>query len=129
MGEAGEASLLSPIIIVGVAPLPWAINQKLRPRNLLLLDSPKVHETILKHSRSRFSMGAKSPRGRALILSTRSTNQEIAMTAIAKAFVNVIPAISPDVDMFKAIALFCGAGLCVSLILASFGLDIGADFF
>jgi len=51
------------------------------------------------------------------------------MTAIAKAFSNVLPAISPDVDMFKAVALFCGAGLCVSLLLACYGLDIGADFF
>jgi hypothetical protein len=33
------------------------------------------------------------------------------MTAIAKAFVNAIPAISPDVDILKTVAMFCGAGL------------------
>jgi hypothetical protein len=37
------------------------------------------------------------------------------MTAIAKAFSNVIPAISPDVDILKTVALFCGVGLVVSL--------------
>jgi hypothetical protein len=51
------------------------------------------------------------------------------MTAVAKAFVNVIPAISPDIDILKAVALLCGAGLCVSLLLASYGLDLGAGFF
>jgi hypothetical protein len=40
------------------------------------------------------------------------------MTAIAKAFLNVIPAISPDVDILKTVALFCGVGLVVSLLLA-----------
>jgi hypothetical protein len=58
----------------------------------------------------------------------RST-QEIAMTAIAKAFSNAIPAISPDFDILKTVAVFCGAGLCVSLILISYGLDLSAGFF
>jgi hypothetical protein len=51
------------------------------------------------------------------------------MTAIAKAFVNAIPAISPDVDILKTVAMFCGAGLSVSLIFASYGLDLSAGFF
>jgi hypothetical protein len=59
----------------------------------------------------------------------RSTNQEIAMTAIAKAFSNVIPAISPNVDILKILALFCGAALCVSLLMASYGLDMSVGFF
>jgi hypothetical protein len=57
------------------------------------------------------------------------TNEEIAMTAIAKAFSNVIPAISPDVDILKTVALFCGTGLFVSLLLASYGLDMSVGFF
>jgi hypothetical protein len=51
------------------------------------------------------------------------------MTAIARAFVNAIPAISPDVETLKMVAVFCGIGLVVSLILASYGLDLGVDFF
>jgi hypothetical protein len=51
------------------------------------------------------------------------------MTAIAKAFVNAIPAISPDVDILRTVAMFCGAGLFVSLIFASYGLDLSAGFF
>ena len=51
------------------------------------------------------------------------------MTAIAKMFSNVIPAISPDFDILKTVALFCAIGLCVSLILASYGLDLSAGFF
>jgi hypothetical protein len=57
------------------------------------------------------------------------TNQEIAMTAIAKALSNALPAISPDVDILKTIALFCGVGLFVSLLVASYGLDMSAGFF
>jgi hypothetical protein len=42
------------------------------------------------------------------------------MTAIAKALLsNVVSTYSPDVDIFKTIALFCGVGLLVSLLLAA----------
>jgi hypothetical protein len=59
----------------------------------------------------------------------QSTTQDIAMAAIAKALSNVIPAISPDFDNLKTVAVFCGIGLSVSLILASYGLDLSAGFF
>ena len=49
------------------------------------------------------------------------------MTAIAKAFSNA--AISPDIDVLKTVALFCGAGLVVSLLVASYGLDMSIGFF
>jgi hypothetical protein len=43
------------------------------------------------------------------------------MTAIAKAFSNVIPAISPDVDILKTVGLFCGVALVVSSLLLAGG--------
>jgi hypothetical protein len=104
-------------------------KRKLRHQNLLLIDSPQLHETVLKHSRSRFSVDAKSSRDRPSTSWIRPTTQEIAMTAIPKALSNVIPAISPDFDILKTVAVFCGVGLCVSLILASYGLDLSAGFF
>lgn len=58
-----------------------------------------------------------------------ATNQEIAMTAIAKAFSNAIPAISPDINFVKVVALFCGAALVVCVLRASYGLDMSAGFF
>jgi hypothetical protein len=59
-----------------------------------------------------------------------STKQEIAMTAIAKAFSNIVsPAISPDTDTVKTLVMFCGVGLFVSVLLASYGLDLSAGFF
>ena len=51
------------------------------------------------------------------------------MTAIAKVFSNAIPAISPDVDILKMVAVLCGIGLVVSLMIASYGLDLSAGFF
>ncbi len=39
------------------------------------------------------------------------------MTAIAKAFSHPVSTESPEVDIFKTIALFCGAGLLVSSLL------------
>jgi hypothetical protein len=41
------------------------------------------------------------------------------VTAIAKALSSVIFADSPDLDIVKTIALFCGIGLLVSLVLAA----------
>jgi hypothetical protein len=43
------------------------------------------------------------------------------MTAIAKAFSNMIPAISPDVDILKAVGRFCGVALVVLLLLLAGG--------
>ena len=34
-----------------------------------------------------------------------------------------------DTDMLTIVALFCGAGLAVSLICASYGLDLSPGFF
>ena len=51
------------------------------------------------------------------------------MTAIVKAFSNTILVISSDFDILKAVAAFCGVGLVVSLLLASYGLDMSAGFF
>jgi hypothetical protein len=51
------------------------------------------------------------------------------MTAIVKAFSNAIPAISSDLDILKTVVIFSGVGLAVSLLLASYGLDLSAGFF
>ena len=45
------------------------------------------------------------------------------MTAIARALLNTIPAISSDIDNLETVALFSGAGLLISLCLAFSGLD------
>jgi hypothetical protein len=51
------------------------------------------------------------------------------MTAIVKAFSNANPAIWPDFDILRAVATFCGVGLVVFLLLASYGLDLSPGFF
>jgi hypothetical protein len=49
------------------------------------------------------------------------------MTAIARVLSRAT-GINVDVETLKTIALFCGVGLVVSLLLASYGLDITAGF-
>jgi hypothetical protein len=34
-----------------------------------------------------------------------------------------------DVEILKTVAMFCGVGLFVSLLLATYGLDLSAGFF
>jgi hypothetical protein len=52
------------------------------------------------------------------------------MAAIAKLLYRRFPdTTSFDVDILKAIALFCGIGLMLSLIVASYGLDLSPGFF
>lgn len=50
------------------------------------------------------------------------------MTAIARAFSSAFPAISSDADSLGTVALFCGVGLLVSLLLVSAGLDLSVGF-
>jgi hypothetical protein len=35
----------------------------------------------------------------------------------------------PDVDMLGMVEMFCGAGLVVALLLATYGLDMSIEFF
>jgi hypothetical protein len=50
------------------------------------------------------------------------------MAAIARARSRVTGT-QVDVETIKTLAIFCGVGLTVSLILASYGFDLSAGFF
>ena len=50
------------------------------------------------------------------------------MTAIAQALSRVRVTIN-DVETLKQLALFCGAGLLVSLLLLTWGLDLSPGLF
>jgi hypothetical protein len=51
------------------------------------------------------------------------------MTAIASVLARVFSASSPQTDALKLVALFCGAGLLVSLLLMTYGVDLSPGFF
>lgn len=50
------------------------------------------------------------------------------MAAIAKVLSRA-SRIEIDVETLKTLAIFCGAGLFVSLLFASYGLDLSRGFF
>jgi hypothetical protein len=54
--------------------------------------------------------------------------QEIATTAIAQALSRAFRS-ADEFDILKQIALFCGAGLLVSLVCLTYGLDLSPGFF
>jgi hypothetical protein len=51
------------------------------------------------------------------------------MAAIARVLSRAFPGSNVEVETLKIIALFCGVGLVVSLLLATIGLDMSAGFF
>jgi len=51
------------------------------------------------------------------------------MAAIAKAFSRVFHTASDQSETLKQLAILCGVGLLVSLLLMAYGLDISAGFF
>ena len=51
------------------------------------------------------------------------------MTAIARVLSRAFPATQGDIETLKTIAMFCGAGLVVSLLLATYGVDLSPGFF
>ena len=50
------------------------------------------------------------------------------MTAIAQALSRALVTVR-DVETLKQLAMFCGAGLLVSLLLLTWGLDLSPGFF
>ncbi len=50
------------------------------------------------------------------------------MTAIAQALSRMFVTVS-EVEALKQFALFCGAGLLVSLLMMTYGIDLSPGFF
>jgi hypothetical protein len=50
------------------------------------------------------------------------------MAALARTFARLTGA-QIDVETLKTLAMFCGVGLTVSLMVASYGVDLSAGFF
>jgi hypothetical protein len=51
------------------------------------------------------------------------------MAAIARVLSRAFPGTQVDIEALKSIAMLCGAGLLVSLLLATYGLDLSPGFF
>jgi hypothetical protein len=51
------------------------------------------------------------------------------MTAAIARVLSRISGTEVEFETLKAIAIFCGVGLLVSLLVASYGLDLSAGFF
>jgi hypothetical protein len=57
------------------------------------------------------------------------SNMEVALTTIAKAAFSIAPATETRFDALKTITMFCAAGLIISVLLASYGVDLGSGLF
>jgi hypothetical protein len=51
------------------------------------------------------------------------------MAAIARALSRAFPANQVEIETLKTIVMFCGVGLVVSLLMATYGLDMSVGFF
>jgi hypothetical protein len=51
------------------------------------------------------------------------------MAAIVRAITHALSDTNIDIEILKTIAMFCAVGLTVSLLLATYGLDLSAGFF
>jgi hypothetical protein len=51
------------------------------------------------------------------------------MTTLARVFSSYVSGVDVQTEILKTIAIFCGAGLFVSLLFASYGLDLSPGFF
>lgn len=51
------------------------------------------------------------------------------MAAIARALSRTFPDTKFNIEILKTIAMFFGVGLTVSLLIASYGLDLSVGFF
>lgn len=51
------------------------------------------------------------------------------MTTIARILTRRVPAPQAEADILKQVALFCCAGLLVSLLMMTYGVDLSPGFF
>jgi hypothetical protein len=57
------------------------------------------------------------------------SGMESQMATIATFLSRRVPATEAEADSLKTIALFCAAGLFVSVLLATYGMDLSPGFF
>jgi hypothetical protein len=62
-------------------------------------------------------------------MATKSSFSPGASLAAAARVLYRAPGVQAEVETLKAVAIFCGAGLVVSLLLATNGLDMSPGFF
>jgi hypothetical protein len=55
-------------------------------------------------------------------------NQEVVMTAIAQALSRVLVTVN-EAEALKQLVMFCGAGLLVSLLMLTYGIDLSPGLF
>ena len=51
------------------------------------------------------------------------------MAAIARVLARAFPAASPEIETLKQLGMLCAAGLLVSVLMMTYGLDLSAGFF
>ncbi|MDR3483672.1 MAG: hypothetical protein P4M05_02010 [Bradyrhizobium sp.] len=51
------------------------------------------------------------------------------MAAITKALARAFPARATEADILEQLALLCGAGLLVSVLVMTYGVDLSPGFF
>jgi hypothetical protein len=51
------------------------------------------------------------------------------MAALARVLARALPKKSFEIEVLKQLALFCGAGLFVTLLMLTYGLDLSAGLF
>jgi hypothetical protein len=51
------------------------------------------------------------------------------MAALVRVLARRFPATELEAEILKQLVLFCGAGLLISLVLMSYGLDLSPGFF
>jgi hypothetical protein len=51
------------------------------------------------------------------------------MAAIARVLARALPKESIEIEILKQLAFFCAAGLLVSLLMMTYGLDLSPGFF
>jgi hypothetical protein len=51
------------------------------------------------------------------------------MTTLARTISRAFPAASPQLEILKQLAMFCGAGMLVWLLMETYGLNLSLGFF
>jgi hypothetical protein len=51
------------------------------------------------------------------------------MATIARVLARALPKEAIEIEVLKQLALFCGAGLLVSLLMMTYGVDLSVGFF
>jgi hypothetical protein len=112
----------------GLAALSGARNAGLGSRSIELADGGNREHSLIRHDETVLCPWRNDPETEHCYHHRAGQARRTQMAAIPRTVFRRVPT-ETEFEAFKSVVMFCAAGLFVSLLVATYGVDLSPGFF